>query len=66
MDSLIHHMLRTSALRQSEKEALVHGEQRLTYDDVARQTASLAHGLRLAGDGRGSDLVMPRERDLFR
>jgi len=23
-------------------------------------------GARLRGDGRGSDLVMPRERDLFR
>jgi coenzyme F420-0:L-glutamate ligase / coenzyme F420-1:gamma-L-glutamate ligase len=28
--------------------------------------AAIVRGLRLRGDGRGSDLVMPRERDLFR
>jgi coenzyme F420-0:L-glutamate ligase / coenzyme F420-1:gamma-L-glutamate ligase len=28
--------------------------------------AAIVRGLTLAGDGRGSDLVMPRERDLFR
>ncbi len=28
--------------------------------------AAIVRGLRVAGDGRGSDLVMPRERDLFR
>jgi coenzyme F420-0:L-glutamate ligase / coenzyme F420-1:gamma-L-glutamate ligase len=28
--------------------------------------AAIVRGLRLGGDGRGSDLVMPRERDLFR
>ncbi len=28
--------------------------------------AAIVRGLRAAGDGRGSDLVMPRERDLFR
>jgi coenzyme F420-0:L-glutamate ligase / coenzyme F420-1:gamma-L-glutamate ligase len=28
--------------------------------------AAIARGLRLRGDGLGSDLVMPRERDLFR
>jgi coenzyme F420-0:L-glutamate ligase/coenzyme F420-1:gamma-L-glutamate ligase len=28
--------------------------------------AAIVRGLRLAGNGRGSDLVMPRERDLFR
>jgi coenzyme F420-0:L-glutamate ligase/coenzyme F420-1:gamma-L-glutamate ligase len=27
---------------------------------------AVVRGLRLAGDGRGQDLVMPRERDLFR
>ena len=71
MDSLIHHMLRTSALRQSEKEALVHGEQRLTYDDVARQTASLAQGLRSAGLRRGDrigiylDASVPQVLSIF-
>jgi coenzyme F420-0:L-glutamate ligase/coenzyme F420-1:gamma-L-glutamate ligase len=28
--------------------------------------AAIVRGARVAGDGRGSDLVMPRERDLFR
>ena len=28
--------------------------------------AAIVRGLQLSGDGRGSDLVMPRERDLFR
>ncbi|HEX4747657.1 MAG TPA: coenzyme F420-0:L-glutamate ligase [Gaiellaceae bacterium] len=28
--------------------------------------AAVVRGLELAGDGRGTDLVMPRERDLFR
>lgn len=28
--------------------------------------AAIVRGLHAAGDGRGSDLVMPRERDLFR
>jgi coenzyme F420-0:L-glutamate ligase / coenzyme F420-1:gamma-L-glutamate ligase len=28
--------------------------------------AAIVRGMRLRGDGRGSDLVMPRERDLFR
>ena len=28
--------------------------------------AAIVRGLGVRGDGRGSDLVMPRERDLFR
>jgi coenzyme F420-0:L-glutamate ligase / coenzyme F420-1:gamma-L-glutamate ligase len=28
--------------------------------------AAIVRGVRLSGEGRGSDLVMPRERDLFR
>ena len=28
--------------------------------------AAIVRGLELWGDGRGSDLIMPRERDLFR
>ena len=28
--------------------------------------AAIVRGLELGGDGLGSDLVMPRERDLFR
>lgn len=53
MDFLIHHMLRASALRAPEKEALVHGDQRLGYREVATRVAGLAHGLRRAGLERG-------------
>jgi acyl-CoA ligase (AMP-forming) (exosortase A-associated) len=52
MDSLLHHMLRTSAARSPDKEALIHGEQRLTYARLSRQTVGLAHGLRSAGSRR--------------
>lgn len=53
MDFLIHHMLRNSALRFPEKEALVHGEQRLSYGTIAKQTGGLASGLRRIGLQRG-------------
>lgn len=46
MDFLIWHLLRDSARRFPEKEALVHGSQRLTYREVARRTAGLATALR--------------------
>ncbi len=53
MDFLVHHMLRTSAIRYPNKEALVHGSTRLTYAEVAARVTSLAHGLREAGLKRG-------------
>jgi acyl-CoA ligase (AMP-forming) (exosortase A-associated) len=53
MDFLTHHMLRSSALRFPEKEALVHGHQRLTYAEVAQRVGNLACGLREAGLQRG-------------
>jgi len=53
MDFLIHHMLRTSALRSPDKEALVHGDRRLSYREVARRCSGLAKGLRSAGLVRG-------------
>ena len=53
MDFLIHQMLRASDARMPEKEALVHGDQRLNYREVASRTAGLAHGLRCAGLERG-------------
>jgi F420-0:gamma-glutamyl ligase len=28
--------------------------------------AAVVRGVHVAGDGRGSDLLMPRDRDLFR
>src|SRR6266436_2656785 len=51
-------MLRTSAKRNPAKEALVHGSKRLSYQDVARQTAGLAHGLRRAGLQRGERVAI--------
>lgn len=53
MDFLIWHLLRDSVRRNPDKEALVHGEQRLTYRDVARRTAGLATALRNFGAKRG-------------
>ena len=49
MDFLIHHMLQASARRLPDKEALVHGKQRLSYGEVARRVAGLATGLRQCG-----------------
>jgi len=53
MDFLVHHLVRTNATRRPEKEALVHGDSRLSYADVAVQIAGLADGLRRAGVARG-------------
>lgn len=53
MDFLIHHMLRTSAHHLADKEALVHGDQRLSYREVARRSSGLAKGLGRAGLVRG-------------
>jgi len=46
-------MLRTSAQRDPEKEALVHGKERLAYREVYARTTGLATGLRDAGLTRG-------------
>jgi acyl-CoA ligase (AMP-forming) (exosortase A-associated) len=53
MDFLIHHMLRSSAERFPDKEALVHGPERLGYAEVWRRASGLANGLRRAGLRRG-------------
>ena len=53
MDFLIWHLLRESARHSPDKEALVHGDQRLSYAEVARRTTGLAAGLRTAGINRG-------------
>src|SRR5258707_358810 len=53
MDFLIWHLLRESARRWPEKEALVHGEERLTYGEVTRRVNGLAAGLNSAGLRRG-------------
>ena len=53
MDFLIWHLLRDSLRRNPEKEALVHGAERLSYRELARRTAGLATGLRQHGLKRG-------------
>jgi acyl-CoA ligase (AMP-forming) (exosortase A-associated) len=56
VDFLIHHMLRTSAARLPGKEALVAGDQRLSYAEVWASVRGLAAGIRRAGMER-SDRV---------
>lgn len=53
MDFLIWHLLRESARRLPENEALVHGEERLTYRETAERVKRLAAGLVEAGVRRG-------------
>jgi acyl-CoA ligase (AMP-forming) (exosortase A-associated) len=53
MDHLVWHLLRNSSKSAPDKEALVHGDQRLTYSQVARQSAGLAASLRKSGVCRG-------------
>src|SRR5262245_42315081 len=53
MDYLLDHMVRNSAERFPEKEALVHGGHRLTYAQVEKMVSALAHGLNSAGLERG-------------
>jgi acyl-CoA ligase (AMP-forming) (exosortase A-associated) len=71
MDFLIHHMLRASARAFAEKEALVHGEERLTYEAVAGRTTNLADGLRRCGLERGDrvgiylDASIPQVLSIF-
>jgi acyl-CoA ligase (AMP-forming) (exosortase A-associated) len=56
MEFLIHHMLQSSACVAPHKEAVVHGQQRLMYQELANQVGSLASGLRRAGLRRGDRL----------
>lgn len=53
MDFLIWHLLRESTRLFPDKEALVHGEERLTYQEVAGRVDRLAAGLQNAGLRRG-------------
>jgi acyl-CoA ligase (AMP-forming) (exosortase A-associated) len=71
MDFLIHHMVQTSARRFPDKEALVHGAERLSYGEVERRVAGLGHGLRAAGTERGArigiylDASVPQALSIF-
>ncbi len=49
MDSLTHHLLTSSARRVPAKEALVHGERRLSYAELDALTNRLANRLQRAG-----------------
>jgi len=42
------------------------GAAQLVMGKIDGIPAAFVRGLRLRGDGRGKDLIMPRERDLFR
>src|SRR5215471_6273165 len=53
MDSLMWHLLRESARLFPNKEALVHGGERLTYREVTERVERLAAGLQSAGLRRG-------------
>lgn len=53
MDFLIWHLLRESTRQYPDKEALVHGDQRLTYREVSKKAAGIATKLRGAGMQRG-------------
>ena len=53
MNFLIWHLLRESARLFPDKEALVHGEERLTYREVMDRVERLADGLQNAGLSRG-------------
>jgi acyl-CoA ligase (AMP-forming) (exosortase A-associated) len=46
-------MLRASAKRAPNKEALIHGNLRLTYNEVARRVSGLGQALRNSGLNRG-------------
>jgi acyl-CoA ligase (AMP-forming) (exosortase A-associated) len=56
VDFLIHHMLRLSAERLPQKEALVHGSERLNYAQVEERVRALGYGLQEAGLNRGDRL----------
>lgn len=68
---LVWHLLRDSARRSPDKEALVHGNQRLSYRQISRDAAGLATGLRSAGLLRGDrvgiyvDASIPQVASVF-
>jgi acyl-CoA synthetase (AMP-forming)/AMP-acid ligase II len=68
---MIHHMLRTSAQRLPEKDAIVQGDDRLSYSQFWRFAAALAGGLRSVGLKRGarlaifSDASIPQALSIF-
>ena len=55
--------LKTTTIAVADEIA---GAAELVMGKTAAVPAAIVRGLIAAGDGRGSDLIMPRERDLFR
>lgn len=53
MNTLLHHLLCTSASQFPDKEALAHNGRRLTYSEVLRAVQGIAGGLRASGIKRG-------------
>jgi len=52
------HMLRRSARRRPEAEAVIHGRTRLTYAELETRTDALARGLARAGVARGDRVLI--------
>ena len=61
-DSMGHELHATQIAVADE----IAGAAQLVMGKIDEIPAAVVRGLTLRGDGRGSDLVMPRERDLFR
>lgn len=53
MNYLVHHMLRASAQKYPQREAIVHGEARQSYHELWQCVQSVARGLRAIGVQRG-------------
>ena len=53
LDYLVHHMVRTSAERAPDKEAIVCGDQRISYQETWERIGSLASTLQSLGTKRG-------------
>jgi acyl-CoA ligase (AMP-forming) (exosortase A-associated) len=65
MTSLIHHFLRESVVKSAEKEAVVHGEERISYGDLERLTSQLANGLRSNNIRRGDRVGIFLDRTVY-
>jgi acyl-CoA synthetase (AMP-forming)/AMP-acid ligase II len=64
MISLMHHFLRRSARRLPDKEALVHGERRLSYRELDEATDRLAAALVRGGVERGDRVAIFLEKSV--
>jgi acyl-CoA ligase (AMP-forming) (exosortase A-associated) len=64
MDFLVHHMVRSSAERSPDKEAMVCGDGRLSYREAWGRVCGLAAGLRKLGMERGDRVGVYMEPSL--